>query len=60
MHPGGIGLAELVEGQMHGFQCTFQALEGADGRQDMGGIGAPGAPDLKPAAGFAGDQERIQ
>jgi len=35
-------------------------MEGADGGQDMGGIGPLGATGLDPAAGFAGGEEGIQ
>ena len=45
---------------MHGFQDTFQAVEGADRRQDMGRIGPLGAPGLDPAPRFAGGQEGIE
>src|SRR2546422_4310794 len=34
LDPGGVGGAELVERIMHGFQDTFQAVQGADRRQE--------------------------
>ena len=45
---------------MHGFQDTFQAVQRADRRQDMGGIGPLGAPGFDPAPRFAGGQEGIE
>jgi hypothetical protein len=45
---------------MHGFQDTFQPVEGADGCQNMRGIRPLGATGFDPAARFAGGQKRIQ
>jgi hypothetical protein len=45
---------------MQGFQHTFQAMQGADGCQDMGGIGPLRASCFDPAARFAGRQEGIE
>jgi hypothetical protein len=60
LHPGGVGGAELVKRIVHGFQHTFHTMEGADGCQDMGGIGSLGPPGFDPAARFAGGQERVE
>lgn len=60
LDPGGVGVAELVERIMHGFQDTCQAVQRADRRQDMGRISPLGASRLDPAACFAGGQEGIQ
>jgi hypothetical protein len=45
---------------MHGFQDTFQPVERADRRQDVGRIGPLGATGFDPALRFAGGQERIE
>jgi hypothetical protein len=45
---------------MHGFQDTFQPVQRADRRQDMGGIGPLRAPCLDPPSRFAGGQEGIE
>ena len=45
---------------MHSLQDTFQTVQGADRREDMGRIGPLGAPRLDPAARFAGRQEGVQ
>ena len=60
LDPGGVGSAELVERIMPGFQDTFQTVQRADRRQDMGRISPLGASRLEPAARFAGAQEGIQ
>jgi hypothetical protein len=45
---------------MHGFQDAFQAMQRADRRQDMRGIGPLTPPPLEPSARFAGGQEGIK
>jgi hypothetical protein len=45
---------------MHGFQDTLQAVQGADRRQDMRGIGPLCATGSDPAPRFAGGQKRVE
>ena len=60
LHPGGSGGAELVQGPMHGFEHTLQAMERPDRRKDRGGISPLGPTRFDPAAGFARGQEGIE
>jgi hypothetical protein len=45
---------------MHGFQDTFQPVQRANGRQDVGGIGPLHATRLYPPLRFAGREESIE
>jgi hypothetical protein len=45
---------------MHSFQHTFQTVERADRRQDMGGIGPLRTPCFDPPPRVAGGQEGIE
>jgi hypothetical protein len=45
---------------MHGFQDALQAVQRADRRQDLGGIGPLRAPCLDPPARVAGGQEGVE
>ena len=45
---------------MHGFQDTLQAVQRADRRQDVRGIGPLRATRLDPAPRFAGGQEGVE
>ena len=60
LHPGRRHITQLVQRPMHGFQYTLHAMEGADGCQDMRGIGPLRAPRFDPPTAFAGREERIQ
>jgi hypothetical protein len=60
LHPGRIGLTELLERRPQRFQDPFQPVEGAHSGEYVRGIRALRAPRLNPPAGFAGRQEGIQ
>src|SRR5437016_6217178 len=54
LYPGGRHVAALVEDPLHGFQDALRAVQRADRRQDMGGIGPLRAPCLDPPSRVAG------
>ena len=58
LHPGGRHIAQW--GPVHGLQDTFQWVQRADGRQNVGGIDASRAPAPHPAARVAGREEGIE
>lgn len=59
LNPGGGRRTELVEGLMHGFQHALEAMERADGCQDVSGIRPLGATSFDPASGFTGSEKGV-
>jgi hypothetical protein len=60
LHPGRIGLTELIERRPQRFQDSFQPVEGANSGEHVRGIRALRAPRLDPPAGFADLQKGIE
>ena len=60
LHPGRVGLTEVVQGRPQGFLDTCQGVQTTDRSEHMRGIGALGSACFDPPMGFTGRQEGVQ
>ena len=60
LQPGRGHDGEAVQRKAHGFAHQFQAVERPDSREDVGGIGALGAPRFEQATLVEECQECLQ